>query len=257
MKITCLASGSKGNCIYVEGDDGALLVDAGLTAKEIKRRLSDAGGDEDRIRGILVTHEHIDHIRGVDVLARRLAVPVVGTAGTLGAFSSARTSSKPVDLLRAFPGEQLDIGSFSITPFLTAHDAAEPCGYRIAEGDVSLGCCLDTGIVTPRIEEVLACCDAVVLESNHCPQMLEEGPYPEFLKRRIRSKHGHLSNAAAATCLRDIGGNLTAVVLAHLSEVNNTPEKAVASAQDGLGLLLDNIDLIVGTQHAASEIVRI
>jgi len=111
--------------------------------------------------------------------------------------------------------------------------------------------------VTPRIEEVLACCDAVVLESNHCPQMLEEGPYPEFLKRRIRSKHGHLSNAAAATCLRDIGGNLTAVVLAHLSEVNNTPEKAVASAQDGLGLLLDGIDLIVGTQHAASEILRI
>ena len=89
MKITSLASRSKGNCIYVEGDEGALLIDAGLTAKEIKKRLSDAGCDEGRIRGILVTHEHIDHIRGVDVLARRLGVPVVGTAGTLGAFSSA------------------------------------------------------------------------------------------------------------------------------------------------------------------------
>ncbi|MDK2973642.1 MAG: hypothetical protein PWP08_13 [Methanofollis sp.] len=257
MKITCLASGSKGNCIYVEGESGALLVDAGLTAKGINKRLSDAGGDEDRIRAILVTHEHIDHIRGVDVLARRLDIPVVGTAGTLEAFSSARAGSKPVDLLRVFAGEPLDLDGFLVTPFLTAHDAAEPCGYRIAEGDVSLGCCLDTGIVTPGIEEVLARCDAVVLESNHCPQMLEEGPYPEYLKRRIRSKHGHLSNAAAATCLRDIGGNLAAVVLAHLSEVNNTPEKAVVSAQNGLGLLFDGIDLVVGTQHAVSESVRI
>lgn len=257
MKITCLGSGSKGNCIYVEGDEGALLVDAGLTAKEIRKRLSAAGGDEGRIMAILVTHEHIDHIRGVDVLARRLDVPVVGTAGTLGAFSSARTSTKPVRLLRAFPGEAMTIDGFSITPFLTAHDAAEPCGYRIAEDGVGLGCCLDTGIVTPRIEEVLARCDAVVLESNHCPQMLEEGPYPEYLKRRIRSKHGHLSNAAAATCLRDIGGNLTSVVLAHLSEVNNTPEKALTSAQDGLGLLLDGIDLVVGSQREVSETVRI
>jgi phosphoribosyl 1,2-cyclic phosphodiesterase len=257
MKITCLASGSKGNCIYVEGDDGALLVDAGLTAKEIKKRLSDAGGDEGRIRGILVTHEHIDHIRGVDVLARRLGVPVVGTAGTLAAYSSARTSSKPVDLIRASPCEALDLGGFSVTPFLTAHDAAEPCGYRIAEGDISLGCCLDTGIVTPGIERVLSCCDAIVLESNHCPQMLEEGPYPEFLKKRIRSKHGHLSNAAAATCLGDIGRNLTAVVLAHLSEVNNTPEKALQSAEGGLGLLLDGIDLIIGSQYEVSGTVRI
>ncbi|EJG06541.1 beta-lactamase domain-containing protein [Methanofollis liminatans DSM 4140] len=257
MKITSLASGSKGNCIYVEGDEGALLIDAGLTAKEIKKRLSDAGCDEGRIRGILVTHEHIDHIRGVDVLARRLGVPVVGTAGTLGAFSSARTSSKPVDLIRAFPGDALDLGGFSITPFLTAHDAAEPCGYRLADGDVSLGCCLDTGIVTPGIERVLARCDAVVLESNHCPQMLEEGPYPEFLKKRIRSKHGHLSNAAAATCLKDIGGGLTAVILAHLSEVNNTRDKALHSAEDGLGLFLDGIDLVVGVQDRISATVRI
>lgn len=255
MKITILASGSKGNSIYIEGEDGALLIDAGLSAKEIRTRLAAAGGDEEAIRAILVTHEHIDHIRGVDVLARRFGVPVVGTGGTLGAFLDKRISAKTVETVRATYGDSLEFGNFSVTPFATVHDASEPCGFCVREDGIGLGCCLDTGIVTPGIERALGACDAVVLESNHCPQMLEEGPYPYYLKERIRSTRGHLSNTAAATCLSDIGENLSAVILAHLSEVNNTPEKAVAAAEGGLGLYLDDTDLIVSGQHEASKTV--
>lgn len=255
MKITILASGSKGNSIYVEGEDGALLIDAGLSAKEIRRRLAAADGDEEAVRAILVTHEHSDHLKGVDVLARRLGVPVVGTGGTLGAFLCGRNSTQPVETVRATYGETLSVGNFSVTPFKTVHDAAEPCGFCVREDDVGLGCCLDTGIVTPGIERALSSCDAVVLESNHCPVMLEEGPYPYFLKERIRSKRGHLSNTAAATCLSDIGQNLAAVFLAHLSEVNNTPEKAAAAAEGGLGLYRDDTDLVVSNQHEISRSV--
>ncbi|TAJ43551.1 MBL fold metallo-hydrolase [Methanofollis fontis] len=257
MKVTVLASGSKGNCVYVEGESGALLIDAGLSAREIRNRLAGAGGDENLVKGIVVTHEHIDHIRGVDVLSRRLGLPVAGTAGTLDAFCRTRKSDKPVELIRASCGEAFSFGGLSVVPFQTAHDAADPVGYVIEEDGVRIGCCLDTGIITPRIEEALRRCDAVVLESNHCPQMLEEGPYPEFLKKRIRSKHGHLSNAAAATCLRDIGGDLSAVMLAHLSEVNNTPEKALVSAEDALAHLIDGIEVVVGCQHEVSATVRV
>ncbi|QSZ67692.1 MBL fold metallo-hydrolase [Methanofollis aquaemaris] len=255
MKVTILASGSKGNAIYVEGEEGSLLIDAGLSAREIRKRIGDAGGDESDLRGILVTHEHTDHIKGADVLARKFEVPVVGTGGTLAGFLDARTSTKPVATRRVSVGDPFRISGFSVIPFSTAHDAAEPCGYRLEADGVRVGCCLDTGIVTPRIERALGCCDVVVLESNHCPRMLDEGPYPAFLKARIRSKLGHLSNNAAATCLSDIGEDLSAVMLAHLSEVNNTPEKAEETARD---VSHDGIEhLIVGDQHAVSETVRI
>ncbi|MDD3621708.1 MAG: MBL fold metallo-hydrolase [Methanofollis sp.] len=255
MKVTILASGSKGNAIYIEGDEGSLLVDAGLSARQIRKRIDEAGGDERNLQGILVTHEHTDHIRGADVLARKFGVPVVGTGGTLETFLRTRKSTKPVTTKRISVGDQFSISGFSVLPFSTAHDAAEPCGYCLDTGGVRLGCCLDTGIITPRIERALSGCDVVVLESNHCPKMLEEGPYPAFLKARIRSKLGHLSNNAAATCLHDIGDDLSAVMLAHLSEVNNTPKKAEETAQEAF---YDGIEhIVVGDQHVVSESVRI
>ncbi|QYZ79651.1 MBL fold metallo-hydrolase [Methanofollis formosanus] len=255
MKVTILASGSKGNAIYVEGEEGSLLIDAGLSAREVRKRIGEAGGDERDLRGILVTHEHTDHIKGADVLSRKFEVPVFGTGGTLEGFMRARTSTKTVTTRRISTGDAFTISGFSVRPFPTAHDAAEPCGYCLEADGVRVGCCLDTGIVTPRIERALGCCDVVVLESNHCPRMLDEGPYPAFLKARIRSKLGHLSNNAAATCLSDIGDDLAAVMLAHLSEVNNTAEKAEETAK---GAFHDEIEhLIIGDQHTVSETVRI
>ena len=201
MELTVLASGSKGNCTYLRGERGALLIDAGLSARETLRRLEAAGGDATLVEAILVTHEHIDHIRGVDVLARRLGVPVYATGGTLDAFT-AKCRGTSAEIRRCRCGETFSVGDFSVEPFAASHDAREPCGFSVTEGDLRIGCCTDTGTVTTSMFDRLASCDAVLLESNHCPDMLENGPYPAYLKSRIRSKRGHLSNPDAARCLR-------------------------------------------------------
>ena len=250
MKVAVLASGSRGNCLYVEGESGAVLVDAGLSAREVLRRLDEAGGDRALVEAILVTHEHTDHIAGVDVLARKLGVPVVGTGGTLAEFLAYRKrSDKEVRCITARLDDSLFVGDLSVEPFHTHHDAAEPCGFCIREGDTIVGCCTDTGTVSEEMKKRLRRCSAIVLESNHCPEMLKNGPYPAFLKRRIRSRTGHLSNDDAAACLRSLASDIQTVILAHLSEVNNTPEKAAASARNGLGLYQDAIYLDVGLQH--------
>ncbi len=244
-----LASGSKGNCVVIEGGTGSLLIDAGLSAKECLLRMERAGIDPGRIAALLVTHEHTDHIRGVDVLGRKLEVPVYATEGTLGDFLNfRRLSVQPLVHHTCHDHERFTVGDFSIEPFSISHDANEPCGFIICEGDIRVGYCTDTGIITPHMHELLRHCDGIVLESNHCPDMLQNGPYPESLKRRIRSKRGHLSNPAAAACLRDFGRDVPQVILAHLSETNNTPEKAMGSAREGLGLFFTMERVTVATQ---------
>ena len=254
MRCTILASGSKGNCVFIEGESNSLLIDAGLSAKETLLRINRAGLDAGEIGAILITHEHGDHIRGLDVLARRLDVPVYATGGTLRDFLDyRRTSDQPIKSRTVRYDEQFMVGSFGIRPFATSHDANEPCGYIIGENGQKLGYCTDTGIVPKGVLELLAECDGVVLESNHCPEMLENGPYPESLKRRIRSKRGHLSNTAAALCIRALGRDVPQIILAHLSEMNNTPEKALLSAREGLGLFYQDTKVTVATQAGTSS----
>jgi len=249
MRCTILASGSKGNCTVVEGKTGTILIDAGLSAKECLLRMERAGIEPGRIDALLVTHEHGDHTRGIDVLARKLAVPVHATEGTLADFlHHRRTSAKPLLHHTCRDRELFRVGDFCIEPFATSHDAAEPCGFIIRDGDIRFGYCTDTGIITPHVHSLLRQCDGIVLESNHCPEMLQNGPYPESLKRRIRSKRGHLSNPAAAACLRDFGKDVPRVILAHLSEMNNTPDKAMGSAREGLGLFFETERVTVATQ---------
>lgn len=254
MQCTILASGSKGNCMFIEGAGSSLLIDAGLSAKEILARLLRAEKRPDTIAAILVTHEHNDHSAGVDVLARRLHVPVYATEGTLhDVLVNRRTSERPIDTRTCRCHEPFSVNDFIIEPFATSHDANEPCGFSIREGGVRLGCCTDTGVITPAMKAVLRRCDGLVIESNHCPVMLKNGPYPESLKRRIRSARGHLSNVAAARCLSEIGGDMHTIVLAHLSEVNNTPEKARMSAQEGLGLFYNEKIVVVATRDGTSR----
>ena len=247
MELTVLASGSKGNCTYIRGEQGALLIDAGLSARETLRRLSAAGGDKSLIKAILVTHEHIDHIRGVDVLARQLGIPVYATGGTLDAFT-AKCRGTSAEIRRCRSGETLTVGDFLTEPVAASHDAREPCWFCVAEGDLRIGCCTDTGIVTTAMFDRFASCDAVLLESNHCPEMLENGPYPAYLKSRIRSKHGHLSNPDAARCLQQLAGHIHMAMLAHVSEINNTPERVLDTALEGLGLYSDQIGVAVAPQ---------
>jgi phosphoribosyl 1,2-cyclic phosphodiesterase len=249
MRCTIIASGSKGNCVVIEGETGSLLIDAGLSAKECLHRMEQAGIDPGTIDALLVTHEHTDHIRGVDVLARKLDIPVYATEGTLADFLQfRRTSKKPITHHTCRDHEQFAVGDFTIEPFSTSHDAREPCGFTIRERNICMGYCTDTGIITNHMHDLLRDCDGIVLESNHCPDMLQNGPYPESLKRRIRSKRGHLSNPAAAECLRDFGRDVPQVILAHLSETNNTPEKAMGSAREGLGLFYEMERVTVATQ---------
>jgi len=249
-----LASGSKGNCVVIEGESGAILIDAGLSAKECLLRMERAGIDCGKIDALLVTHEHGDHTRGVDVLVRRLEIPLYATEGTLADFiHHRRTSAKPISHTVCRDGEPFRIGDLVIEPFATSHDAAEPCGFIVSEGGLRFGYCTDTGIITPHMHDLLRQCDGIVLESNHCPDMLQNGPYPESLKRRIRSKRGHLSNPAAAACLRDFGRDVPRVILAHLSEMNNTPEKAIGSAREGLGLFFEERLVIVASQDGTSK----
>jgi phosphoribosyl 1,2-cyclic phosphodiesterase len=253
MEISVLASGSKGNCTLVRGEDGALLVDCGLSAREVLSRLSTAGCHDVSIQGILVTHEHVDHIRGVWALARKMKVPVFGTGGTLQGLPQEVRKGDTPPLHPVHPSTRFKLGEFLIEPFPTSHDAREPCGYFIEDGGSRFAFCTDTGFLPPPLVRELSRCNGVLLESNHCPEMLATGPYPESLKRRIRSRRGHLSNTQAASCLREIGGHLGAVILAHLSEVNNTPEKALASAKEGLGFYIGDVEVIVAHQHRVSS----
>ena len=261
MKATVLASGSKGNCTYLEGESGALIIDAGLSARETLLRLESAGGNRELIEGILVTHEHSDHISGLDTLARKLDVPVLATQGTLWEFESKRNPKsrlKEISMIPLKTGEVFEFAGFKIKPFSTYHDAIDPCGFRIVQNDSKFGFCTDTGQITEKMEEELFGCDAVVLESNHCPVMLENGPYPKFLKERIRDKkRGHLSNTAAGEFIKRSNGDIGEIILAHLSQENNTPEKALSSAKNYAGLSVDDILFEVSLQDKVCDTVKI
>ena len=253
MQISVLASGSKGNCVYVEGESGAILIDAGRSAKELlgtkhhTGRLDEAGGKKELIEGILVTHEHSDHIKGLAAVGNNLKKTVFGTVGTMDAFIRQRTGAIRFPVQTVKCGSTYEIGGFQVEPYAVSHDATEPCGYLISDESTRLCYCTDTGIVTDSMREVFSHADGMILESNHCPQMLKTGPYPEFLKRRIAGPRGHLSNQDAAAVLRDLGDSLHLAILAHLSEENNEPEKALITAQDGLSLHAESVEIFAAS----------
>lgn len=259
MRISVLASGSKGNCVYIEGDSGALLIDAGRSAREIlgaknqDGRLQEAGGSPDLIEGILVTHEHGDHIKGLGAIGNKLKKPAFGTVGTMEAFLRQRTGANrfPVQTVRC--RSRFDLGDFSVEAFPVSHDANEPCGFLISENSTRLCYCTDTGIITAGMQEMLSQADGLILESNHCIDMLRTGPYPEYLKRRIAGHRGHLSNKDASAVLRELGDSLHLVILAHLSEENNDADLAVTTAQEGLSLHAESVELFAASSIDLKE----
>jgi phosphoribosyl 1,2-cyclic phosphodiesterase len=211
--------------------------------------MNEAGVDPSLVDGVIVTHEHSDHVKGLLPLARKLGVPVFGTGGTLGSYLTRYdTGKKPVRFTVCKYREPFKIDEFTIVAFPISHDAREPCGFYISVGNEHLGYCTDTGVVTDQVMEFLSRSDAIVLESNHCPEMLKNGPYPEMLKRRIRSRHGHLSNVDAAKCIATLGEDVFHIRLAHLSEINNTPQTAMKTGKSGLGLFQDTVQLTVASE---------
>ena len=228
-RFITLASSSSGNAAFVGTGQYGVLIDAGVSAKRIKTAMSDAGLDPAFIKAIFVTHEHNDHISGINVLAAQLKVPVYATPGTMAGLNDANVLDGrfPTELLTDKP---VVIGDMQITHFYTSHDSRQSCGYRIELPDRKVGIATDTGYATPEMMAGLSGCDLVLLESNYDEDMLMNGFYPPYLKARIRSNVGHLSNEAsseAACTLLDL--NVRRFVLGHLSRHNNTPALALAA----------------------------
>ncbi len=239
MRITVLGSGSGGNSTLVEAGGTRILIDAGFTGKDIERRLEAVGVDAASIDGIVITHDHGDHTRGMGILARRFDLPLYLTPITRAACAKLLNGKERV--VEYASAEPFRVGALEVQPFLTVHDAADPVAVtlRDVESGLKLGIATDLGRPTAAVRHALSGCDVLVLEANHDEAMLWNGPYPWSVKQRIASSHGHLSNNAAAELVRELfHPGLGAVVLAHLSEHCNDGALAkdvVGEALDALG----------------------
>lgn len=246
MRFALLGSGSEGNALVVEAGGTRLLMDCGFTLTETGARLARLGLDEGQLSGIVVTHEHGDHISGVARLARRHQLPVWLTHGTRRQHAKALADLPNITEIN--PHVAFAIGAIEVQPYPVPHDAAEPVQYVFGDGAVRLGVLTDVGCTTPHIEGMLNGCDALVLECNHDTQMLADGDYPQSLKRRVGGRMGHLNNDEAAELLARLDtGKLRHIVAAHLSQKNNRTELAVAALSGALNCAADWI--AVATQE--------
>ncbi len=231
MEFSSLGSGSAGNALLVRSRNACVMLDCGFGPRELERRLATRGMHPRDINAILVTHEHSDHVGGVAAVARRFGIEVYATAGTAKA---ARLDPQGVTVLES--ERAVSIADIEVLPVTVPHDAREPCQFVFGHTGRSLGVLTDLGHVSRLVRERFSACDALVLECNHDERMLEDGPYPYPLKRRVGGNHGHLSNAQAAELLS--GSQISALqhlVAAHLSEQNNHPLKAREALSAVLG----------------------
>jgi phosphoribosyl 1,2-cyclic phosphodiesterase len=233
LRFASLGSGSKGNATLISSDRTLILVDCGFSIVELTRRMSRLNCGPDDISVILVTHEHSDHIQGVAPLSRRFQIPVWMTHGTWKAckdtgFHSTRHISSHT---------QFYINNdLQVSPFPVPHDAREPCQFVFDSGDQRLGLLTDVGRVTPHLVKALGACNALMLECNYDPEMLQNGPYPVSLQRRVDGHYGHLANVQAQALLEKLDtSRLTRLIGMHVSEKNNSPELALAALLAGMG----------------------
>ena len=233
MRFASLGSGSEGNALIVQFGASCVLMDCGFPLNETDARLTRLGLTADCLSGIVVTHEHGDHIAGVARLARKYSIPVWLTHGTRRAHEKALAGLS--HLTEIDPHVSFAIGELQVQPYLVPHDAAEPVQYVFSDGAKRLGVLTDTGCATKHIETMLSGCDALVLECNHDTAMLANGDYPTSLKQRVGGRLGHLSNANAAALLARLDNTrLQHIVAAHLSQKNNTPTLAVQALSTAL-----------------------
>lgn len=249
MNLTILASGSKGNALHLEAGGTAFLVDAGLSCKQLEMRLAHCGLDPAHLSGILVTHEHSDHIRGISVLSRRYGL-TVHVAGRL--WARLRHDDLNWHDVRPFdPSDSFTLGPVRVQPFRTRHDATDPVGFTFQHEGVKFGVLTDCGAPTAEIGAALAGCDGLLLESNHDEGLLQRGPYPPHLKARIASDWGHLSNRQSARLLKElVSPRLRYVALGHLSEENNSPEFAYNACAHSLRNVGHAVSLVIAPQHS-------
>ncbi len=232
MRFASLGSGSRGNATLIEAGDQRLLLDCGFPLKVLEQRLAQLDVTLESLTGLLLTHEHGDHVRGLSALLRRRPdLPVYASHGTWrGCHGPDRAK---VHLFH--PDIAFECGALHIMPHTVPHDAREPCQYRFSSGETSLAILTDFGHVTPHLEQMLSDLDALVLECNHDEMMLANGPYPRHLRQRVGGHHGHLSNRQAAEWLGKVNTDrLQHLIGAHLSEKNNHPNQARQTLLDHL-----------------------
>lgn len=224
MRICSIASGSSGNCIYIGNDTTHLLIDTGISKKRIEAGLQKLDVKGEELNGILITHEHVDHIQGLGVFSRKYHVPIYATKGTIEGIKDCKNLGKmPEGLLHEVKtDETFCLGDMDIRPFRISHDATEPSGYRIENEGKAAAVATDLGTYDEYIVDNLKNLNGIVLEANHDIHMLEVGPYPYPLKRRVMGNQGHLSNELSGRLLCDIlHDDLKCVMLGHLSKENN------------------------------------
>jgi phosphoribosyl 1,2-cyclic phosphodiesterase len=253
LGLVLLGSGSGGNCALLKTNGRRFLIDVGLSAKEITRRLQAIGESPDRIDAILLTHEHEDHARGLRRWTKLHPRPVLGTPSTLEAVADCLSEgAQPVELKA---GDGLDVSGLWLQAFSVCHDAVDPVGFVFSDGQSRIGFATDLGFVTALVVERLRDCEVVVIEANHDIDLLREGPYPWFLKQRLMSRTGHLSNDACAGLVREAAGrNTRHLVLAHLSQNNNEPALAHLAGEGALKAVgLSAVEVQVALQDRPSD----
>lgn len=240
MQFAILGSGSRGNASLIETAEACVMVDCGFSMKETEARLAKLERQPANITAILVTHEHADHIKGAGAFARKHKVPVYMTRGT----AKSRLLGELPDWQRFSPEQEFALHDLHIQSFPVPHDAREPCQFVFTDGDRRFAMLTDTGSSTSHIEQLLSGCHGMLLECNHDTDMLAESSYPVSLKKRISGGYGHLSNTQAADFLQAIDTDkLQQLVLAHLSEQNNTPELALEAVSEALDSEPDSIEI--------------
>ena len=234
MQVSVLASGSKGNAIFIEMDGTRLLVDAGVGVRRVARELGELSVPLESLDAIFITHEHSDHVKGLETILKRTKAPVYTRPGTLRAIAS---DTLPEERLFAIH-DAVEVGPLRVSAFDIPHDAADPVGYEIT-GSRKCTVATDLGYVTDSVRTAMEGSDVLVFEANHDRQMLRQGPYPWPLKQRILGNRGHLANDEAGCALTSLKSRPKKIILAHLSETNNRPviaEETVARAFAEIGV---------------------
>lgn len=258
MKFCSLYSGSTGNSLFVQGNETKILVDAGVSAKKVVEALTSINVDINEINAIVVTHEHIDHIKSIGTLAKKYKIPVYANLGTWNGIENEQSVLKIEDKNIFKIGEEFEIGDLKIKPFSTSHDAMDSCGFCIKNDDKKISIATDLGEMTNEVMENLKSSKFILLESNYEPEVLKYCSYPYALKTRISGAKGHLSNSEAGKTISNLlSYGLQNVMLGHLSKESNFPELAYKSVTEELaknGIKEKEIELNVASRTEPSRI---
>ena len=261
LKFCSLYSGSSGNSLFVETPTTKLLIDAGESSKKIENALTNLNIDANNIDGILVTHEHIDHIKGLGTFAKKFNIPVYANKETWDAMPEVAQKIEPSCQNNFIPYEKFDIGDFKVLPFQIPHDAANPCGFNLFYGEQKISIATDLGHMDTKLIKYLEESEFVLLEANYDTNILKCSKYPYTLKQRIAGPNGHLSNEMAGKTISYLlKSGLSKVMLGHLSKENNFPELAYQTVVDELcnnNFDENKISISVANRHMPSNIVNI